>query len=119
MEATSTKFVPDCIKSNFLHSFIIVQVDMENKPGIYTVSGCYISLCSWTGDGSLGEQGREGYGRGTGDGRRKGRKWERNSKTFDIYYCLSSSQKHKPSNVFLLPFNILQGFKQSFICKKT
>ncbi|XP_078381245.1 uncharacterized protein LOC144664014 isoform X2 [Oculina patagonica] len=38
MEATRTKFVPDCIKSNFLHSFIIVQVDMENNPDLYTVS---------------------------------------------------------------------------------
>lgn len=39
MEATSTKFVPDCIKSNFLHSFIIVQVDLESKPDSYVVSG--------------------------------------------------------------------------------
>ena len=38
MEATKTKFVPDCIKSNFLHSFIIVQVDVENNPDLYTVS---------------------------------------------------------------------------------
>lgn len=38
MEATSTKFVPDCIKSNFLHTFIIVQVDVENNPDSYTVS---------------------------------------------------------------------------------
>lgn len=38
MEATSTKFVPDCIKSNFLHSFIIVQVDLESKPDSYVVS---------------------------------------------------------------------------------
>ena len=39
MEATSTKFVPDCIKSNFLHTFIIVQVDVDNNPDSYTVSG--------------------------------------------------------------------------------
>lgn len=38
MEATKTKFVPDCIKSNFLHSFIVVQVDVENNPDLYTVS---------------------------------------------------------------------------------
>ena len=38
MEATNTKFVPDCIKSSFLHSFIIVQVDVENNPNLYTVS---------------------------------------------------------------------------------
>ena len=38
MEATKTKFVPDCIKSNFLHSFAIVQVDVENNPDLYTVS---------------------------------------------------------------------------------
>lgn len=38
MEATNTKFVPDCIKSNFLHSFIIVQVDVEKNPHLYTVS---------------------------------------------------------------------------------
>lgn len=43
MEATKTKFVPDCIKSNFLHSFIIVQVDVENNPNLYTVSA-YIIL---------------------------------------------------------------------------
>ena len=38
MEATNTKFVPDCIKSSFLHSFIIVQVDVESNPNLYTVS---------------------------------------------------------------------------------
>ena len=38
MEATNTKFVPDCIKSSFLHSFIIVQVDVERNPNLYTVS---------------------------------------------------------------------------------
>jgi len=43
MEATKTKFVPDCIKSNFLHSFIIVQVDAENNPNLYTVSA-YLNI---------------------------------------------------------------------------
>lgn len=38
MEGTNTKFAPDCIKSNFLHSFIIVQVDVESNPNLYTVS---------------------------------------------------------------------------------
>ena len=38
MEATNSKFVPDCIKSSFLHSFIIVQVDVESNPNLYTVS---------------------------------------------------------------------------------
>jgi len=48
MEATNTKFVPDCIKSNFLHSFIVVQVDVENNPNLYTVSAylnIFILLC--------------------------------------------------------------------------
>ena len=47
MEATKTKFVPDCIKSNFLHSFIVVQVDVNN-PNLYTVSAylnVFILLC--------------------------------------------------------------------------
>ena len=46
MEATSTKFVPDCIKSNFLHTFIIVQVDVENNPDSYTVSGIVLYSAS-------------------------------------------------------------------------
>ena len=62
-----------------------------------------------------------------GDRRRKGGKWdlykggkqERYLKreAFVFYYCLSSSQKHKPS-IFLLQFNILRGFKQNFIFEK-
>lgn len=38
MEARNTKFIPDCIKSNFLHSFIVVQVDVERNPHLYMVS---------------------------------------------------------------------------------
>ena len=38
MEATHTKFIPDCIKSNFLHTFIVVQVDPNKEPNKYTVS---------------------------------------------------------------------------------
>ena len=56
-----------------------------------------------------------------GDGRRKGGKQEGNSKrqAFVICYCLSSSQRNKPNNVSWLPFNLLQGLKQNFICEKS
>ena len=67
-----------------------------------------------------GKGGREprriGGRRGTGDGRRKGGKQERNSK---ILHCLSSSQRNKPNNVSWLPFNLLQGLKQKFRCEKS
>ena len=64
---------------------------------------------------------RTGGRRGTGDGRRKGGKQEGNSKrqAFVIWYCLSSSQRNKPNNVSWLPFNLLQGLKQNFICEKS
>ena len=56
------------------------------------------------GAGAQDNRGREGDGRRKGGERDlyEGGKRERNSKrqAFVIYYCLSSSQKHKPSNVF-------------------
>ena len=38
LEAVHTKFTPDCIKSNFLHTFIIIQVDPSGPSNKYTVS---------------------------------------------------------------------------------
>ena len=51
----------------------------------------------------------------------KGGKWERNWKrqAFFICYCLSSSQRNEPNNVSWLPFNVLRGLKQNFICGKS
>ena len=65
-----------------------------------------------------GTRGQEGYrirekkGREAGSLRGGGGSWReiRNRQGFLIYYCLSSSQKYKPSNV-------LRGFKLNFICK--
>ena len=78
-----------------------------------------------TGAGAKENRGQEG----TGVGRRKGgkrdlydgRKQERTSKrqAFIIGYCLSSSQRNKPNNISWLPFNVLQGLKQNFVCKKS
>ena len=123
MEATNTKFVPDCIKSNFLHSFIIVQVDTENKPGIYTVSGCSISLCSGGGQGAGAWENRgwEGYyGRREKKGREVGEKLKKGS----ICYLLTAYHpvKNKPSNIFDFhlmfseaPNKILYARKRKFV----
>ena len=80
-------------KSNrFLQSNLIVQFNI-------TVGG---------GAGGR-EPGRLGGGRGTGDGRRKDGKREAGSgkreriskrQAFDLCYCLSSSQRNEPNNVF-------------------
>ena len=77
------------------------------------------------GAGAKENRGQEG----TGVVRRKGgkrdlydgRKQERTSKrqAFIIGYCLSSSQRNKPNNVSWLPFNVLRGLKQNFVCKKS
>ena len=46
MDAFQTKFIPSCIKSNFLHSFIVVQVDFATNPDLYTVSAKTSSFLS-------------------------------------------------------------------------
>jgi len=39
LEGVHTKFDPECIKSNFLHTYLVVQVDVEVDPHCYKVSG--------------------------------------------------------------------------------
>lgn len=38
LEGVHTAFDPECIKSNFLHTFVVVQVDVETDPHFYKVS---------------------------------------------------------------------------------
>ena len=74
----------------------------------------------WVGGGtwgrSLGEQ-RGGVRRQEKKGREVGEKFKKASFSY-LSLLIISSQRNKLNNVSWLPFNVLPGLKQNFICDK-